>query len=271
MIDFPDLSKREKEVLNLLLQGKSNKMIAASLRVSVRTVEFHLGNIYAKFQVKSRVELILKLGYSTGGRSEKLGDSTVAFRAKDADNRDRLSYNRLWTTFFRAVISNIAKEADMKILKSRHVSFSIIAALLTGLSWIVWLEYTGYVLWEDFKAFVIPLGIILVLIGFIVSSVGNYWNKTLPRVLLSVVFGVGVFPFTLVPVLRFVVWPVAKLFANLGFFDPATMPAETASNILMGIALGLWLVVGSILGLMGLLVSFDVPSKDCSSEMVGRA
>jgi DNA-binding CsgD family transcriptional regulator len=64
---LPDVpfSKREQEVLELVLQGKSNKQIAFSLDISVRTVEFHLKNIYAKFQVSSRVELILKLGYAT--------------------------------------------------------------------------------------------------------------------------------------------------------------------------------------------------------------
>ena len=45
------LSKRERQVLKFLLEGKGNKQIAASLSISVRTVEFHLRNIYAKFGV----------------------------------------------------------------------------------------------------------------------------------------------------------------------------------------------------------------------------
>jgi len=65
------LSRREKEVVTLLLQGKSNKQIALSLGVSERTVEFHLKNIYAKLQVNSRVELILQLGKATGDITEK--------------------------------------------------------------------------------------------------------------------------------------------------------------------------------------------------------
>lgn len=36
------LSRREKDVVDLLLQGKSNKQIALALGVSERTVEFHL-------------------------------------------------------------------------------------------------------------------------------------------------------------------------------------------------------------------------------------
>lgn len=45
------LSNREQEVVQLLLQGKSNKLIASSLGISESTVEFHLKNIYNKHQV----------------------------------------------------------------------------------------------------------------------------------------------------------------------------------------------------------------------------
>lgn len=66
MIPDVQLSKREMEVVELVLQGKSNKQIASSLTISVRTVEFHLKNIYAKFHVSSRIELVLKLGNIQG-------------------------------------------------------------------------------------------------------------------------------------------------------------------------------------------------------------
>ncbi len=73
-----ELSEREQEVVELLMQGKGNKQIASILDISERTVEFHLTNIYVKFLVCSRVELILLLGKSTG-RVENLqpGESTV--------------------------------------------------------------------------------------------------------------------------------------------------------------------------------------------------
>ena len=54
-------SVREQEVISLLLEGKSNKQIALALGVSVRTAEYHLGNIYAKLQVSSRSEAIIQL------------------------------------------------------------------------------------------------------------------------------------------------------------------------------------------------------------------
>lgn len=102
MTQFPQLSNREQEVVQHLLEGKSNKLIALSLNVSERTVEFHLKNIYTKFGVGSRVELILKLG-----------DSTVAGRAEAAENRDGLNLWN-WATSLREAVSRIGKELKMK-------------------------------------------------------------------------------------------------------------------------------------------------------------
>lgn len=51
-----DLSPREVEVLRLLAAGYSNKEIAASLVLSVRTVEHHVAHIYAKIGARGRVE-----------------------------------------------------------------------------------------------------------------------------------------------------------------------------------------------------------------------
>ena len=53
------LSPREMEVLQLLVEGLSNKEIAHLLSISPRTVNFHLGNIYSKLGVGSRTEAAL--------------------------------------------------------------------------------------------------------------------------------------------------------------------------------------------------------------------
>lgn len=53
------LSEREIEVLTLLCQGFSNKAIAQKLYLSVRTVEGHLANLYAKLGVGSRTQAAL--------------------------------------------------------------------------------------------------------------------------------------------------------------------------------------------------------------------
>jgi len=55
---WESLSKREREVLKMLTEGTENKAIAASLGITVNTVEKHLENIYQKLDLKSRTEAI---------------------------------------------------------------------------------------------------------------------------------------------------------------------------------------------------------------------
>ena len=50
------LTEREREVLALVAERKSNKEIAQTLSVSERTVEFHMSNILDKLRLSSRVE-----------------------------------------------------------------------------------------------------------------------------------------------------------------------------------------------------------------------
>ena len=52
--ELPELSARERDVLALVADGLSNEKIAARLHLSVRTVERHLSNIYAKLRVSGK-------------------------------------------------------------------------------------------------------------------------------------------------------------------------------------------------------------------------
>jgi DNA-binding CsgD family transcriptional regulator len=81
-------SERERQAIELLIQGKSNKQIALTLGVSVRTVEFHLSNIYAKLGVNSRTEAALKLTETSLRESTgaDLRESAVVEMEKLADN-----------------------------------------------------------------------------------------------------------------------------------------------------------------------------------------
>ncbi len=54
------LTPREKEILQLLINGMSKKHIANHLRISVFTVDTHLKNIYAKLQVHSQIDVVAK-------------------------------------------------------------------------------------------------------------------------------------------------------------------------------------------------------------------
>ncbi len=55
------LTGREREVMNLILEGKYNKVIADELSISMRTVEAHRSRIFDKMAVRSAVELAQQL------------------------------------------------------------------------------------------------------------------------------------------------------------------------------------------------------------------
>ena len=57
----PKLTRRQREVLEQVVHGRSNKEIAAKLSCAENTVEFHLTALYRKFDVTSRAELIARV------------------------------------------------------------------------------------------------------------------------------------------------------------------------------------------------------------------
>jgi DNA-binding NarL/FixJ family response regulator len=58
--EFIDLSDREKEILALLVKGKSYKAIAAECFISIDTVGTHVRHIYEKLHVHSKSEAVAK-------------------------------------------------------------------------------------------------------------------------------------------------------------------------------------------------------------------
>jgi DNA-binding NarL/FixJ family response regulator len=57
---FPELSEREREVLELMARGLGNSDIARRLVVSPKTVRNHVSNIFTKLQVNDRGEAIVR-------------------------------------------------------------------------------------------------------------------------------------------------------------------------------------------------------------------
>jgi DNA-binding NarL/FixJ family response regulator len=54
----PDLSPRQLQVLGLIARGKTNREIASELVLSLRTVERHVNDIYARLGVRNRTEAV---------------------------------------------------------------------------------------------------------------------------------------------------------------------------------------------------------------------
>lgn len=67
---FPELTDREREVLDLVASGKGNASIAHDLGISLKTVRNHVSNIFTKIHVSERSAAIVRarqagLGYRT--------------------------------------------------------------------------------------------------------------------------------------------------------------------------------------------------------------
>jgi DNA-binding NarL/FixJ family response regulator len=57
---FPELTTREREVLDLIAAGRPNNAIARTLVISTKTVSNHISAIFAKLQVADRAEAIVR-------------------------------------------------------------------------------------------------------------------------------------------------------------------------------------------------------------------
>lgn len=84
---FNQLKPPERQVLDLVAIGKTNKMIAAELGVSIRTVENRRASIKRKLQVESRVELLALLTSSGSAGGAAGGEGPAPEAADDPDNR----------------------------------------------------------------------------------------------------------------------------------------------------------------------------------------
>lgn len=57
---FPELTERERQILNLIAKGSNNQQISERLSLSLKTVRNHISNIFSKLQVADRAQAILK-------------------------------------------------------------------------------------------------------------------------------------------------------------------------------------------------------------------
>ncbi|MFO7544198.1 MAG: response regulator transcription factor [Trueperaceae bacterium] len=67
---FPDLTEREREVLDLIAQGHPNAVIARRLSITDKTVRNHVTNIFSKLQVTDRVQAVMRARAAGFGQGE---------------------------------------------------------------------------------------------------------------------------------------------------------------------------------------------------------
>jgi DNA-binding NarL/FixJ family response regulator len=73
-----NLTSRDKEIFAFVSQGMSNKEVARCVKCTERTVKHHMTNIMRKFNVRNRVEAVLKFHRQTRGRKDQAGGANDA-------------------------------------------------------------------------------------------------------------------------------------------------------------------------------------------------
>jgi len=68
---FPQLTDREREVLELVAQGQANAAIAARLGLSHKTIRNHVSNILTKLQVADRAQAVAQARDAGMGRRSR--------------------------------------------------------------------------------------------------------------------------------------------------------------------------------------------------------
>jgi DNA-binding CsgD family transcriptional regulator len=72
------LTAAERRVAALVVQGRTNREVAAALFLGERTVETHLSHVYAKLGVRSRTELARVYGSDSGAAGQSSGGLTIS-------------------------------------------------------------------------------------------------------------------------------------------------------------------------------------------------
>ena len=86
------LTRREQEILQLIIDNKSNKEIAHALYITVGTVRWHIRQIYKKLNVRSRVQAIVKarelnlIVAESNGRASTIDDVQIYVVLPEPDN-----------------------------------------------------------------------------------------------------------------------------------------------------------------------------------------
>src|SRR6185437_5644448 len=86
-LPFADLTPRERELLELIAEGRDNNGIALRLQVSNKTVRNHITRIFSKMGVATRAQAIVRAreaGFGTGGEPDPPGAGAPSGRRSGA-------------------------------------------------------------------------------------------------------------------------------------------------------------------------------------------
>ena len=67
--ELAGITPRQRQILELLAQGKSNKEMANTLHISANTIKNHLAKLYDQFSVSNRTQAVMKAQELTSGTS----------------------------------------------------------------------------------------------------------------------------------------------------------------------------------------------------------
>lgn len=245
-----NLTRREWDVLDLLLQGKSNKMIAARLDISERTVEFHLNNIFSKLNVGSRLELVLKITNAADlVKNRGLGQSTVVKPTTIPDNG--IIRGMHGPTQARTAIPLPVKELNVKaLLRSKHVRLGATASFCSGILWVLLIMTVGHSPLSTLGPWLAPLLLSLIGIGVFTGWRSMRRGASLWNAALASLFASGMAAFAVIPITGFVIYPLAKLAEAAGMINRATIADNTATAMVYAAMILTWLGTGILLGLL---------------------
>jgi DNA-binding CsgD family transcriptional regulator/uncharacterized protein YqgC (DUF456 family) len=245
------LTQRERDVVDLLLRGKGNRQIATSLGISVRTVEFHLTNVYSKLEVGSRVELIVKLrAEAFQSEHENPVYSTVEGQKESHQDRDKRKGQGAFQFGWggRSAMTQQLRHHSTRLPRDLVV-VSVAGALLGGSLWVALLRRFGHMVPSDVLLWVVPLILTLSSLGVSVAFVGGRTGSTRVAVSLASLFGSVFGAIAILPAMGLLVLPLAKLAEWFHIVDRSAMSADLAQTLVVLSMLAIWFVFGAALGI----------------------
>ena len=123
---------------------------------------------------------------------------------------------------------------------------------------------------DEIKAWIMPLIVIWAIIGLSVGLIGKRNGNTLLKVCFSTLFGTGLSPILILPLMGFVVLPLGKLVEWMGLINRSTMSNDVATMLAIIAMIAIWLIVGIAVGIMLLFITIKKPEQKVSQMPVAE-